>query len=276
MASSPPDSTTPRSPAALAVLADGALDGRTALVTGGGSGIGRATAVLLARLGARVFVTGRRSESLNETAALAAGVSATPLTCVPCDIREPANVDALLDDVLGTEGTIDVLVNNAGGQFVSLGEEITYNGFRAVTRLNLDATWYVTVQVAKRSMIRNGYGKVVSITMSPLSGIPGMSHSSAARAGVEALTSTLAAEWGRYGIRLVGLAPGVVHTEAWGRYGLDVGEVAAAVPVGRLQTADEVAAMAAFLASPAGDYVTGQTIVADGGLSVTHPLAVFR
>lgn len=276
MAASTEPSPIPASPAALAVLADGCLADRSALVTGGGSGIGRATAILLARLGAKVAITGRREAELHRTADLAAATAAAPVLVAPCDIRETENVDAMLDRVLEAQGHLDILINNAGGQFVSKGEDITYKGFRAVTRLNLDATWYVTVETAKRSMIPGGYGKVVSVTMSPLWGIPGMSHSSAARAGVEALTSTLAAEWGHHGIRLVGLAPGIVQTEAWQKYGLDPDEVSRVVPVGRLQTADEVAALAAFLASPAGDYITGQTIVADGGTSVTHPLAIFR
>lgn len=271
-----PEGPPPTSPAALAVLADGALAGRTALVTGGGSGIGRATAVLLARLGAGVAITGRREAELAQTAELAIEAAAGVPLCVPCDIREPANVDEMVDKVLAELGKIDILINNAGGQFVSPGEDISYKGFRAVTRLNLDATWYVTVQVAKRAMIPAGYGKIVSVTMSPTRGIPGMSHSSAARAGVESLTRTLAAEWGRYGIRLMALAPGVVQTQAWRKYGLDADKVAEWIPAGRLQTADEVAALAAFLASAAGDYLTGQTIVADGGFSVVYPLAPFN
>ncbi len=264
----------PTNPAALASLAHGCLDGRSALVTGGGSGIGRATAVLLAKLGARVAVTGRRGQELATTVAIAGEANAAfPIHPVSCDIREPANVDALLDEVLAVQGKIDVVVNNAGGQFISPGEQISYNGFRAVTRLNLDATWYVTTQVASRSMIPGGYGKVVSITMTPRRGIPGMSHSSAARAGVESLTQTLSAEWGKYGVRLTAIAPGIVHTEAWERYGLDPQALAKVMPAGRLQTADDVAALAAFLISPGGDYISGATIVADGGFSNTYPLA---
>ena len=214
--------TIPTNPAALAALADGCLDGRSALITGGGSGIGRATALLLSRLGAKVAVTGRREADLSRTAELAAEAGSDhEVVTIACDIREPDNVDAMLDRVFAEQGFVDILVNNAGGQFMSPGEDISYNGFRAVTRLNLDATWYVTNQVANRSMIKRGYGKVVSITMTPLRGIPGMSHSSAARAGVQSLTQTLGTEWGKYGIRLVAVAPGVVHTEAWERYGLD-------------------------------------------------------
>lgn len=263
----------PTNNAALNTLAPGCLAGRHAVVTGGGSGIGRATAMLLARLGARVAVVGRREAELAETAELSAQApDAEPITTHPCDIREPENIDQLVADLLADSGYIDVLVNNAGGQFMAPAEEISYNGFRAVTRLNLDATWYLTTQLAAKSMIPNGYGKVVSITMTPRRGIPGMAHSSAARAGVESLTRTLGAEWGKHGIRLVAIAPGIVHTAAWERYGLNPDAVGAAMPVGRLQAADEVASLAAFLISAAGDYITGTTIVADGGFENVYPL----
>jgi citronellol/citronellal dehydrogenase len=268
--------TAPTRPDVLAVLAPGCLAGRTALVTGGGSGIGRATALLLATLGARVAVTGRRPEALDGTAALAAASGAEHgVLTVACDVREPEQVDAMLDTVLGALGRVDILVNNAGGQFVAPAETVSYKGFRAVTRLNLDATWYVTTQVAARSMIPGGYGKVLSITMSPRRGMPGMAHSSAARAAVESLTRTLAVEWGRHGVRVVAVAPGIVHTEAWERYGLDPAQVSTVIPAGRLESADEVAATLAFLASPAGDYVTGTTIVVDGGLDVSGPGSAF-
>ncbi|MEI8080631.1 MAG: SDR family oxidoreductase [Actinomycetes bacterium] len=265
--------TIPTNPAALAVLADGSLSGRSALVTGGGSGIGRASALLLARLGARVAVTGRRGEELQATADLAAESGYEhPILAIPCDVREPENVDAMLDLVLAAHQYIDVLVNNAGGQFMYPGEDISYKGFRAVTRLNLDATWYITTRVAKLSMIERGYGKIVSITMTPRRGIPGMSHSSAARAAVESLAQTLGTEWGKYGIRVVALAPGIVHTQAWERYGLDPEVMASKMPTGRLQSADDVAALVGFLVSPAGDYISGCTIVADGSFENVYPI----
>jgi citronellol/citronellal dehydrogenase len=248
------------------------LDGRTALITGGGTGIGRATAELLARLGARVAVTGRREELLAETVAAieTAGGSAASY---PCDIREPEHVDALLDAVLGDMERIDLLVNNAGGQFVSKAEDISYNGFRAVERLNLDATFYISTQVAKRSMLPAGYGKIASITMTmtPHRGIVGMSHSSAARAGVESLTATWAQEWGSRGVRTIAVAPGIVHTEAWERYGLDPDQVSQVIPAKRLQSVDDVAAVIGFWMSPAGDYITGITLVADGGMNLAGP-----
>ncbi|MGI9195861.1 MAG: SDR family NAD(P)-dependent oxidoreductase [Candidatus Nanopelagicales bacterium] len=264
--------TPPRRPEAVAALAPGSLDGRIALITGGGSGIGRATAEMLAYMGATVVVTGRREDALAETVARI-GEAGGRATAYPCDIREPEAVDALLDEVLGAEKRIDLLVNNAGGQFVSKAEDITYKGFRAVERLNLDATFYVSTQVARRSMLPNGFGKIASITMTltPHRGIVGMSHSSAARAGVESLTATWAQEWGPRGVRTIAVAPGVVHTEAWERYGLDPEQVAQVMPLKRLQTADEVAALIGFWMSPAGDYITGITLVADGGMNLAGP-----
>lgn len=257
--------TVPTSPDALSVFAPGCLNGRQALVTGGGSGIGRATACLLADLGASVTVVGRRRDALDGT------VAHTPdrITALTADLREPDQVDAMLEQVPGC----DFLLNNAGGQFVAQAQDITYKGFRAVTRLNLDAPWYLTTQVANRFFIPAHYGKIVSITMTPHRGMPLMAHSSAARAGVESLTRNWAAEWGRFGIRAVALAPGIVHTDAWQRYGLSPEQVGAGLPAGRLQTADEVAAMVAFLFSPAGDYITGTTVTCDGGFDIAGPTA---
>jgi citronellol/citronellal dehydrogenase len=247
------------------VLREGSLAGRSALVTGGGTGIGRATAELLAALGARVAVAGRRAELLEETAA---AIRAGGGDCLPiaCDVRDPDAAKELVDAVIAAYGSLDVLVNNAGGQFVKAAEEISHNGFRAVMRLNLDAVWELTRLAANGSMLPNGYGKVVNVVLSPRRGIPGMFHSSAARAAVESMTRTLATEWGGRGVRLTCVAPGTIDTEGWRGYGDTVEEVAATIPIGRLGTVEEVAQMIAFLASPAGDFVTGTTVVIDGGV----------
>lgn len=248
------------------------LDGKVAIVTGGGSGIGRSIALMLADRGCHAYILGRRQQALEETVALAVQGK---VTAIVADIREPEQVDAALDGILDAEPSIEILVNNAGGQFVSPAESISHKGFRAVTRLNLDATWYLTTQVASRSMLSNGYGKVVCITMTPRRGMPGMSHSSASRAAVESLVRTWAAEWGRRGVRAVAIAPGIVHTEAIEKYGLDPATMSSVIPLGRLQRPDEIAELVCFLAGPTGDYITGTTIVMDGGLDVSgpHPLA---
>lgn len=251
-------------------LRPGCLAGRVALVTGGGTGIGRATALALAGLGAQVVIVGRRPEKLEETVALARP-DGPPISALPLDVREFDQVDAVLDQVLEQHGRIDLLVNNAGGQFLAPAESVSPNGFRAVTRLNLDAMWYLTTRVAARSMIPNGYGKVVSVTMTPQRGIPYMAHSSAARAAVESLTQTLAVEWGQYGIRIVAVAPGIVHTDAWEGYGLDPATVAESMLLKRLQSPEEVAGVIAFCLSPAGDYITGTTLITDGGWNLVGP-----
>jgi NAD(P)-dependent dehydrogenase (short-subunit alcohol dehydrogenase family) len=242
----------------------GLLDGQVAVVSGGGSGLGRATALELASLGAQVVVCGRREEPLEETAALADGGR---VEARPCDIREEDQVESLVERVMERHGRIDLLVNNAGGQFMSPAEDITPKGFRTVIRLNVEGTWLMTHAVATRAMIPDARGgKIVNVTLSPHHGLPGMAHSSAARAAVENLTRVLSIEWSRFGIRLVALAAGQFATETLRtKYPKPVVEgVAGTVPLGRLGTEEEFAWLVAYLASPAGDFVSGTVITIDG------------
>jgi citronellol/citronellal dehydrogenase len=235
-----------------------------AVVSGGGSGLGRATALELASLGAQVVVCGRREEPLEETAALADGGR---VEARPCDIREEDQVESLVERVMDRHGRIDLLVNNAGGQFMSPAEDITPKGFRTVIRLNVEGTWLMTHAVATRAMIPEARGgKIVNVTLSPHHGLPGMAHSSAARAAVENLTRVLSIEWSRFGIRLVALAAGQFATETLRtKYPKPVVEgVAGTVPLGRLGTEEEFAWLVAYLASPAGDFVSGTVITIDG------------
>lgn len=240
-----------------------ALAGKVALITGGGTGIGRATAVSLAAAGAEVAIWGRRPEPLAETAKLIEHAGGQCVTAV-CDVREPEQVVAALESL----GDVDVLVNNAGGQFMAPAEEISVNGWRAVHRLSVESAWSVSHEVAVRSMIPRRTGLIVFMAFSPRRGIPNMVHATAARAALENLAAGLAIDWSRHGIRAVTIAPGTILTEGlqeqyppeaiegWTR----------SVPMGRLGTPAEVGELVAFLATPAGGYITGTTIVVDGGV----------
>jgi NAD(P)-dependent dehydrogenase (short-subunit alcohol dehydrogenase family) len=246
----------------------GLLDGQVAIVSGGGSGLGRASALELAALGARVVVCGRREEPLEETAARADGGRVEARSC---DIREEDQVEALVDGVLERHGRIDLLVNNAGGQYMSPAEDITPKGFRTVMRLNVEGTWLMSHVVATKAMMGGPSGeprggKILNVTLSPHHGLPGMAHSSAARAAVENLTRVLSIEWARFGIRLTALAAGHFGTETLRtKYPKQIVEgVAGTVPLGRLGTEEEFAWLVAYLASPAGDYFSGAVLTLDG------------
>jgi citronellol/citronellal dehydrogenase len=248
------------------VLAPDANAGRVALVTGGGTGIGRATALALAGSGARVAICGRRPEPLEETRAELEGQGSECLA-VPCDVREPDQVRSLVNRALDRFGAVDVLVNNAGGQFTAPAEEITTSGMRAVHRLALDAAWDLTREVATRSMIPGTGGLIVFGGFSPRRGIPGFAHAAAARAALENLAQGLALEWSRHGVRTVCVVLGNIDTEGLAGYGPQALEAARRqVPLGRLGAPEEVGAVIAFLASPGGAYITGSSIVIDGGL----------
>lgn len=252
------------------VFAPGLLDGRVAIVSGGGSGLGRETALELARCGAHVAICGRREEPLLETAAMAPGGA---IETHVCDIREEHQVDAFVDVVLARYGHIDLLVNNAGGQYLTPAEDITPKGFRTVIRLNVEGTWLMTHAVATKAMIPPSPegtprgGKIVNITLTPHNGLPGMAHSSAARAAVENLTKVLGIEWARFGVKLVAVAAGQIATETLlTKYPkVVVDNLAYSVPAGRLGRPEEIAWMIAYLASDAGDFHTGSVISIDGG-----------
>ena len=231
----------------------------------GGAGLGREIALELARLGAAVVGCGRRPEPLAETAELAAELPGS-FEHRELDIREEDAVDALVDGVLERHGRLDVLVNNAGGQFLSPAEAITPKGFRTVIELNVEGTWLMTHAAATKAFIPQGGGKVLSVTLSPHNGMPGMVHSGAARAAVENMMRTLAIEWARFGIKTVALAAGHFATETLlTKYPQAVVDnVARSIPLQRTGRAEEMAWLVAYLASPAGDFFSGTTITIDG------------
>jgi citronellol/citronellal dehydrogenase len=243
------------------IFAPGLLQGQVIVVTGGGSGLGRATAQELTACGATVVIAGRRIEPLEETAALCEG-HCEPLVC---DIRDEDQVAAFVDQVLERHSRVDTLVNNAGGQYMTPAEDISAKGFETVVRLNLIGTWLMSHAVATKSMIPNEGGKIISVTLSPHHGLPGMAHSSAARAGVENLMRVLSIEWARFNIRTTAIASGHFRTDALKKYPQPVQDsVARTVPMQRLGEAEEQAWLVAYLASRAGDYYSGDVITIDG------------
>jgi citronellol/citronellal dehydrogenase len=255
-----------RSPTFRSPLRPDANAGRVALVTGGGTGIGRATALELARSGACVVLAGRREAPL-ESARTEIQAAGAACLAVPADVREPGEPERVVDAAIARFGHVDVLVNNAGGQFTAPAEEISDRGWRAVHRLSVDAVWSMTRTVATRSMIPRRDGLVVFVGFSPRRGIPGYAHAAAGRAAVANLATGLALEWSRYGIRSVCVVPGMIDTEGLAGYGADT--VAAwqrTIPLGRLGRPEEVGSLVAFLASAGGGYVTGGTILVDGGV----------
>jgi citronellol/citronellal dehydrogenase len=247
------------------IFAPDLLDGRICVVSGAGTGLGRATALELTGLGATVIGCGRRREPLEEMAEEVAERGGKA-EFEALDIRDEEAVDGFMDGVVERHGRIDVLVNNAGGQFLSPAEAITPKGFRTVIELNVQGTWQMTHAAATKAFIPQGEGKVISITVSPHMGFPGMVHTGAARAAVENMTRTLSVEWARFGTRLVAVAIGQFDTETLRtKYPKAiVDNVAGTVPLGRLGTEEEMAWLMAYLASPAGDFISGTVITLDG------------
>lgn len=259
----------------LATFAEGLFRGRTALVTGGGRGIGRAIALGFARLGANVVIASRNAENLEPTAAEIRALGRDCLA-VPTNVREVAEVERLVATTLERFPAIDFLINNAGGQFPARPSQISDRGWRAVIDLNLNGTWNLCHRVGPH-MVERGSGSIVNIVhiYSFERGAPAFPHSGAARAGVVNLTRSLAYWWARHGVNVNALAPGTIETQGLREEEFKPAEIAdyerlatADVPAGRLGSAEEVAALTLFLCSPAARYVNGAAIVADGALSV--------
>ena len=247
------------------VFRSGLFDGCRVLVSGAGTGIGRGIALLFGRLGARVVLCGRRPEPLEETRALLARAGSEALA-LPTNVREPEQVDALFAQVAGAWGGLDVLVNNAGGQFPQHAIDISDKGWRAVIDTNLNGTWTMMQRAARLWRERGGPGCIVSLLAPYLRGMYGVAHTVAARAGVAHLLRAVAVEWAPLGIRVNGVLPGSIATR-----GLEVypREARAAMqrsnPLFTLGDVQDVAEACAYLAAPSGRFVTGEVLVVDGG-----------
>jgi citronellol/citronellal dehydrogenase len=258
-----------RSSAGSEVFAADLLRGQIALVTGGGTGLGRATAQELVRCGASVMIAGRRGEVLQqavaEIGAEAPSGGGGEIGWETVDVREPADAERLIASVLDRHGRLDVLVNNAGGQYFSPAELIAPKGWQAVWRLNVGGMLNMSEAAFELAFRTAHAGTIVNVTLSPHHGMPGMAHSGAARATVEALTRELARRWAAAGISVSAVAAGHFETDVLAKYPDSVrAGTARSVPLQRMGTAQEHAWLVTLLASPLGRAFTGSTVTLDG------------
>lgn len=268
----------------LSTYAPDLFASNTVLVTGGGRGIGRLTALAFARLGANVSIAARNADNLSKTHAEIEALGRRCITNVT-DIRDVESVEAMVAATINAFDHIDIVVNNAGGQFPARPSQISDRGFRAVVDLNLHGTWNVCSRVVPH-LITNGSGAIVNVVHNQVMdrGAVLFMHSGAARAGVVNLTRSMALYLAQHAITVNALAPGPVDTEGFreeevANISPDVvaytAQIVRDTPIGRLQTPEEVAAHIVFLASPAATSITGQLIIADGGHSMGNQTAVF-
>jgi NAD(P)-dependent dehydrogenase (short-subunit alcohol dehydrogenase family) len=247
------------------------LEGQVAVITGGGSGIGKEIAKLFGELGAKLVLAGRRTEVLDEAAAELKAAGREVLT-VQTNVREAEQVQALVERAVAHFGAVDVLVNNAGANFVCPSVSISPNGWRSVTSTILDGTFY-GCRYAGAQMVQQGRGQIVSIvTPYAQTGAPGFLPSCAAKAGVVAMTKTLAVEWAQFGVRVNAVSPGAVDTQGAGArlwaQPEDKERVLRDIPVHRMASALEVAQVTAFLVSPYAAFMNGSIVDMDGGQSL--------
>ncbi|MFW6086206.1 MAG: SDR family oxidoreductase [Myxococcota bacterium] len=244
------------------------LEGKVAFVTGGGSGICKGIARALMEHGARTAIVGRKQERLEASAKELGEATGRECLAVSADVREPPSVETALQRTLDRFGRIDVVVNGAAGNFLAPAAQLSYNGFRTVLEIDAIGTYNVS-KAAFDKVLRDHGGHILNISATlHYAGTPLQVHASAAKAAVDAMTRTLAVEWGQLGIRVTGIAPGpIADTEGIARLVPDAvkDQVESAIPLGRMGRIDEIANLALFLISPAASLIHGETVVADGG-----------
>lgn len=243
---------------------EGLFKDKVVLVTGGGSGIGFGISQKFLELGARVFIASRKEEKLQ--AAIEKLKEFGEVGYFVCDIRKMEDIQAIADGIQEEAGRLDILINNAGGQFPAAAEAISENGWNAVINNNLNGTWHMTQSLAKHFFIPQKEGIILNMIANVFRGFPGMVHTGAARAGVDNITKTLAVEWSKYKIRINAVAPGIIKSTGLENYPPNLLQgIANKIPVKRLGEVDEVAWLTLFLCSPMAGFITGETVYIDGG-----------
>lgn len=246
------------------------LAGKVALVTGGGTGLGKEIARVLAGAGADVWIAARRRDVLDDAAAELRAATGRRIEAATVDIRDRASVEALAAEVAERGDAVEILVNNAGGQFAARARDIRPKGWNAVIDTNLSGSWHMTQVFGDRMLAARG-GSIVQVIAVVGRGFPGIAHSAAARAGVLELTRTLAYEWGPR-VRLNCVAPGPVATAGFeGTYHPEILKIVREIPLARPGTPRDVANAVCFLASPAAAYVTGEVLYVAGGQQLYGP-----
>ncbi len=237
---------------------------QTILVTGGGSGIGFEIAKQFLQYGAEVYIASRKDERLKNAQKKLSEFG--DCKAFQLDIRENEKIEQLAKMIQSQSGKLDILINNAGGQFPSPAKDLSLNGWNAVVNTNLNGTWFVTQSMANHFFLKQKSGTIVNIVLNNFRGTPGMAHSGAARAGVENLSKSLAIEWVKENIRINCVAPGIIKSSGLENYPPElVAQVSKSIPMKRLGTTEEVANLVLYLSSPMANYITGETIYIDGG-----------
>ena len=251
---------------------DNLLKNKRILITGGGTGLGKEMASHFAMHGAELYICGRRENVLSETAAEISETYGTKVNYQTLDIRASKDVDDFIESIF-ENGPLDGLVNNAAGNFISPTKDLSHKGFDAIANIVFHGTFYMTHSVGKRWIELGHKGSIVNILTTWIwTGSPYVVPSAMSKSGIHAMTQSLAAEWGKYGIKINGIAPGPFPTKgAWDRLNPDSNDdgMTNTVPLGRVGEMEELQNLATFLMADGCDYLTGQTIGLDGGQYLT-------